>query len=170
MVLKLSPNQHTFFSFALSAIINYVCLLNACTSLKVCFIGYKYCYTFNFKITAPVFKTNFFSPLLVGWHRRLDGHESEQAPGGGDGQGSLACCSPWAQSQIQLNNSTIGPVTSGLISTSSQPMMWHSSLNQCPSNEHLVSHFLKYEQLNYRARYKWTNKHFITTNDVTFLT
>ena len=26
------------------------------------------------------------------------------------------------------------------------------------------------EQLNYRARYKWTNKHFITTNDVTFLT
>ena len=30
----------------------------------------------------------------VGWHLRLDGHEFEQAPGG-DGQGSLACCSPW---------------------------------------------------------------------------
>ena len=29
------------------------------------------------------------------WHHRLDAHESEQAPGVGDGQGSLACCSPW---------------------------------------------------------------------------
>ena len=31
---------------------------------------------------------------MVGWHYRLDGHEFEQAPGVGDGQGSLACCSP----------------------------------------------------------------------------
>ena len=31
---------------------------------------------------------------MVGWHLRLDGHEFEQAPGVGDGQGSLACCSP----------------------------------------------------------------------------
>ena len=32
---------------------------------------------------------------MVGWHHRLDGLEFEQAPGVGDGQGSLACCSPW---------------------------------------------------------------------------
>ena len=32
---------------------------------------------------------------VVGWHHRLDGHEFEQAPGVGDGQGSLACCSTW---------------------------------------------------------------------------
>ena len=31
----------------------------------------------------------------VGWHHRLDGHEGEQGLGVGDGQGSLACCSPW---------------------------------------------------------------------------
>ena len=31
----------------------------------------------------------------VGWHRWFDEHEFEQAPGIGDGQGSLACCSPW---------------------------------------------------------------------------
>ena len=31
---------------------------------------------------------------MVGWHLQLDGHEFEQAPGVGDGQGSLACCSP----------------------------------------------------------------------------
>ena len=29
------------------------------------------------------------------WHHQLDGHESEQAPVVGDGQGSLACCRPW---------------------------------------------------------------------------
>ena len=32
---------------------------------------------------------------LSGWHPRLNGHEFEQAPGVGDGQGSLVCCSPW---------------------------------------------------------------------------
>ena len=32
---------------------------------------------------------------MVGWHHWLDGHEFEQAPGVGDGQGGLACCSPW---------------------------------------------------------------------------
>jgi len=31
---------------------------------------------------------------MVGWHHQLDGHEFEQALGGGDGQGSLASCSP----------------------------------------------------------------------------
>ena len=32
---------------------------------------------------------------MVGWHHRLNGHEFKQAPGVGNGQGSLACCSPW---------------------------------------------------------------------------
>ena len=32
---------------------------------------------------------------MAGWHHRLDGHEFEQAPGVGDGQGGLACCSLW---------------------------------------------------------------------------
>ena len=31
----------------------------------------------------------------VGWHHHLNEHESEQVPGVGDGQGGLACCSPW---------------------------------------------------------------------------
>ena len=30
---------------------------------------------------------------MVGWHHQLNGHESEQTPGDGEGQGSLACCS-----------------------------------------------------------------------------
>ena len=32
---------------------------------------------------------------MVGWHHGLDGHEFEQAPGDGEGQGSLVCCSQW---------------------------------------------------------------------------
>ena len=32
---------------------------------------------------------------MVGWHHRLNGHACEQAPGIGDGQGSLALCIPW---------------------------------------------------------------------------
>ena len=32
---------------------------------------------------------------MVGCHHRLNGHEFKQAPGVGNGQGGLACCSPW---------------------------------------------------------------------------
>ena len=32
---------------------------------------------------------------MVGWHHWLNGHEFEQIPGDGEGQGSLVCCSPW---------------------------------------------------------------------------
>ena len=32
---------------------------------------------------------------MVGWHHWLNGHEFEQAPGNGKGQGSLGCCNPW---------------------------------------------------------------------------
>ena len=37
---------------------------------------------------------------MVGWHHQLNGHEFEQAPGVGDGQGSQACCSPWGCKEL----------------------------------------------------------------------
>ena len=37
---------------------------------------------------------------MVGWHHQLDRHEFEQALGDGDGQGSLACCSPWGLKEL----------------------------------------------------------------------
>ena len=37
---------------------------------------------------------------MVGWHHRLDGPEFEEAPGVGDRQGSLACCSPWGRKEL----------------------------------------------------------------------
>ena len=39
--------------------------------------------------------------MLVSRHR-LDGHEIEQAPEVGDGQGSLACCSPWGCKELDM--------------------------------------------------------------------
>ena len=33
----------------------------------------------------------------VGWYNRLNGYESEQTPGDGEGWGSLVCCSPWGR-------------------------------------------------------------------------
>ena len=39
---------------------------------------------------------------MVGWHHQLDGHESEQALGVGDGQGSLACYSPWGHKESDM--------------------------------------------------------------------
>ena len=37
---------------------------------------------------------------MVVWHHWLDGHEFEQASGGGDGQESLVCCSPWGHEEL----------------------------------------------------------------------
>ena len=39
---------------------------------------------------------------MVGWHHWLDGHEFEWAPGVGDGQRSLACCSPWGRKESDM--------------------------------------------------------------------
>ena len=39
---------------------------------------------------------------MVEWHHRLNGHESEQAPGVGDEQGSLVCCSPWGRKESDM--------------------------------------------------------------------
>ena len=36
---------------------------------------------------------------MVGWHHWLNGHESEQTQGDGEGQGSLVCCSPWGHKE-----------------------------------------------------------------------
>ena len=39
---------------------------------------------------------------MIGWHHRLDGLDFEQAPGVGDGQGGLACCSPWGYEESDM--------------------------------------------------------------------
>ena len=39
---------------------------------------------------------------MLGWHQWLGGHEFEQTPGDGEGQGSLACCSPWGHKESDM--------------------------------------------------------------------
>ena len=48
---------------------------------------------------------------MVGWHHQLSGHEFEQNPGNGEGQGSLACCTPRGHKELdtteRLNSNTM---------------------------------------------------------------
>ena len=48
---------------------------------------------------------------MVGWHHHFNGHEFEQTPGDGDGQGSLVCCSLWGRKELdiaeQLNHKNV---------------------------------------------------------------
>ena len=49
---------------------------------------------------------------MVGWHHRLHGHKFQQAPGDGEEQGNLACCSPWGHNGSDMTeqlNSNRGP-------------------------------------------------------------
>ena len=57
-------------------------------------------YIYN-KIIFLSYKSNYnINHILFGWHHQLDGHEFEKALGVGDGQGSLACCSPWSCAEL----------------------------------------------------------------------
>ena len=78
----------------------------------------------------------------TGWHHWLDEHEFEQAPGVGEGQGSLVCCSPWGCKQLDMTerlnwtypiantscNCHVSPTNQG--STMPQHISW-SSLHPC---------------------------------------
>ena len=44
---------------------------------------------------------------MVVWHHWLNGHEFEQAPGVGDGQGSLACCSSWRHKEMNMTETEL---------------------------------------------------------------
>ena len=52
----------------------------------------------------------------VGWHHRLNGHEFEQAPGGGGGQRSLECYSPWGCKESGMTGWLNRTATATLIS------------------------------------------------------
>ena len=41
---------------------------------------------------------------MVGWHHRLNGFAFEKTPGDGEGQVSLACCSPWGHKESEVTD------------------------------------------------------------------
>ena len=50
---------------------------------------------------------------MVGWHHRLNGHEVEQTLGDCEGQGSLACCSPWGRRESDMTEQHHDIISSG---------------------------------------------------------
>ena len=46
---------------------------------------------------------------MVGWHHQLNGHEFEQAPEDGEGQGSLVCCSSWDRKESDTTEVLCAP-------------------------------------------------------------
>ena len=75
---------------------------------------------------------------MVGWHHWLHGHEFEHALGDSEGQGSLACCTPWGCKESDTTDKTdsffVGVSHSGYID------IWQHS-NQVPQGN-LTVHFL----------------------------
>ena len=61
---------------------------------------------------------------MVGWHHRLNARDLEQSLGDGEGQGSLACCSPKSHKELdmtwRLNNKTCFCLSSPVVACSSQ--------------------------------------------------
>jgi len=97
---------------------------------------------------------------MVRWHHRLDGHEFEQAPGVGDGQGSLVCCSPWGYKELDmtewLNWTELKMLRRKLsqVSALRDPVsLWATHTDRFPSGCSLYnSHLLR------RAPHHWGNR------------
>ena len=51
---------------------------------------------------------------MVRWHHQLNGHEFEQALGNGEGQGRLACCSPWDNKELDMTEKLNNSITDAL--------------------------------------------------------
>ena len=62
---------------------------------------------------------------MVGWHHQLNGHEFEQAPGDGEGQGSLECCSSWGRKESDTTESG-KQWQAALVSTVGAVRVWRS--------------------------------------------
>ena len=62
---------------------------------------------------------------MVGWHHRLDGHEFEQAPGVGDGQGSLERCGPRGCKELNKTERLNTSVSSFYnVDNNTYPVVW----------------------------------------------
>ena len=72
---------------------------------------------------------------MVGWHHWLNRHEFEQAPGDGEGQRGLACCSPWGRKELDtaewINNNKSQPSENMLVWANKPPLILTSYKHTC---------------------------------------
>ena len=68
--------------------------------LKLQYFGHLIQRTDSLEKTLMLGKIEMTEDEMVGWHHQLNAHEFEQAPGDGEGQGSLACCHPWGHKEL----------------------------------------------------------------------
>ena len=93
---------------------------------------------------------------MVGWHLRINGHEHEQILGDGEGQGGLACFSPWGCKKLdttrQLNNNRtvqawIPTVFKGVSHQRHSPLLWNTTLRCSDALKAQMYHQLLWEVL-----------------------
>ena len=75
---------------------------------------------------------------MVGWHHRLNGCEFEQALGGGDGQWSLACCSPWIHKELDMTEQV------NWTECKKEKKKKNSIIHMCKRHTQLLSKYLSY--------------------------
>ena len=85
---------------------------------------------------------------MVGWHPRLSEHEFEQAAGDGEGQGSLACCSPRGRKELDTTERLNSSDKCGILAPPPgiEPRTLHWEAESQPMNHQEV---LKYHSFNY---------------------
>ena len=75
---------------------------------------------------------------MVGWHHWFNGHELGRILGDGEGQGRLACCSPWGKSRTQLTTEQqqwlprVSAITSVFNSVITFVLIGHVTVNNVP--------------------------------------
>ena len=73
---------------------------------------------------------------LVGWHHWLNGHEFEQAPWDGKGQGSRVCCSPWGGKELDMTERLNNNISMRRNQAKS-PLHYHILINQIVSDSRI---------------------------------
>ena len=77
---------------------------------------------------------------MVGWHHRLNEHEFEKSSGVGDGEGGLACCSPWGRKELDMTERlTWTELRPGVTIPSTDNILWFSCVLDRIISFHLIA-------------------------------